>query len=344
MLLVLLLLFVVIALLAFMEERLLPLPRALLFAGAALVLALVAGFRPDDFDRDYDSYVALYRGRFDVTIEVTFMLIVTVIRTLYDSITLMFVVYALLALAVLYVAVRRLTDLWFLTLLMYVATYYLLHGMNQIRVGVAAGFFLLALPYLRSGARGKYALLALCAMLFHYSAGLLFCLAGFGTAPLKRWQVWGYAAIIPVAYLIYILHMDVLVMIPIPYIEEKLRLYQTLQSLGEWDEINVFNLVLLVKIAMTYYIFWYRKLIETYTPYVNILLKVEILSIAAFVSLYTLPVLAFRISELLGIVEIVLFPLIGYTIKPDVVGKLVVVSVAAILMVISIFYNQIVYV
>ena len=342
MLLLLLILFVGIGILAFVEERLSPTVRNMLFVVMVTTMALVAGLRPYDFDRDYSSYVDLYRNGFDVTMEVTFMCIVTFVQTVYDDVVLMFVIYALLGMLFLYLAIRRLTDLWFYSLLIYVGTYYLLHEMNQIRVGVASGLFLVALPYLKGGTRMKYAALAMCAMLFHYSAGILLFLVGFSFSSMKRWQVFFYAAIIPFAYIIYLLHLDILIMIPIPYIEEKLKLYQTLQDLGEWDTINVFNLVLLVRIGMTYFILWKRTLIEQYTTYVNILLKIEIISIAAFVSLYTLPVLAFRISELLGVVEIILFPLLCYTVKPAYVGKLVVTLVAVTFLFINIFYNSIV--
>ena len=45
-------------------------------------------------------------------------------------------------------------------------------------------------------------------------------------------------------------------MLPIPYIEEKMEIYRSLQEQGLWDEINVFNLVFLVKIVITYFLLW----------------------------------------------------------------------------------------
>lgn len=340
MLLLVFLVFAVLAILAFMEDRLTDLHKGVAFLVLITFMAMMVGLRPDDFDKDYSSYVSLYNNPYTYDIEVSFMFIAYLVRQLSDDVVLMFLIYAFLALIIHSFAVKRLTELWFLSLLMYAGTYFLLHGMNQIRVGVAAAIFLMALPHLKSGERKKYFLYAVCATLFHYSACILFFFSFFGFQPMKRWQYFFYLGVIPFAYMLYLAHVNILVTIPIPYFEEKLKIYQTLQEQeGKWTDINVFNLVLLTKIVIIYFLLWKSKLIHEHNEYGTVLLKIEVLSIAAFVMLYELPVLAFRICELLGIVEIILFPMLYYTVKPSWVGKTLVTVVATCLLLINIYYN-----
>lgn len=345
MILIIFFLFCVISLIAILEDRLGEEVRTPLFFAVGLILVFVAGLRPSDLDHDYMSYVSLYyRKEAEFTTEISFVFIANFVYYVLGNVVFVFLIYAFLSLALHMKAIRRLTSLWFLSLLMYFCNYYLLHGMNQIRVGVSAGLFLCAIPYLKKGDRWHYLLLAFCASLFHYTSAILLLLVGFGYSPFKKWQYYFYLSIIPLCYLLYLSHTNLLMAIPIPYIEEKLTVYQNLQKMGQWDEINVFNMVFLAKIAITYFVFWKHKLIAQYNPYVTVLLKFEILSLAAFIIFYELPVLAFRLSELLGVVEVILFPLVFYTIKPSIISKVIVVFISLVFLCIGIFFNQVIYV
>ena len=339
-----LLLFCLITFCVFIEERLMPYARLLLLVFIGCMMALVAGFRPDDVDHDYLNYVNLYGSSYDVTKELSFVAISYFVYYVFDDVVFLFLIYAVLGVLFQLLAIRKLTELCFLSLLVYLSNYYLLHGMNQIRVAVAAGFFLLSLPCLQNGSRLRFLLYVLCATFFHYTAGVLALLAFFSNQPFKKWQYIFYSSIIPLCYVVYFLNWDFLLALPIPYIEEKLEAYRYLQEQGLWDEINVFNLVFLGKVAITYFLLWKNELIARSNPYVPILLKIEILSLASFVLFYNLPVLAFRLSELLGVVEVILFPLIVYTIKPDYISKGIVCALAMFFLFIGIYYNQVIYV
>lgn len=338
-------LFVVLCSLALLEGRLTERTRLNALLVLAVVMAFAAGLRPDDVDHDYMTYVDMYYNSFSITTEISFIVIASFVELFFDDVTFLFLIYALISLAVHALAVKRLSHLWFLSLLVYLSNYYLLHEMNQIRVGVSAGLFLVALYCLGNEQRRKFLLFAFFATLFHYTAFVLFFFAFFDGKPFKKWQYYFYLSIIPAAYILYFLHISVLTSIPIPYFEEKLQLYQALQSSGGvWDEINVFNLVLLTKIAMTLFLLWKSSLIYEYNKYVYLLLKVEIISIAAWVVLYEMPVVAMRMNELLGVVEIALFPMLYYTVKPGWLGNLLVITVAGVLLFISLVYNSVIYV
>ena len=338
-------LFAVVCCLAFLEDRLTDRTKfnALLLLG--VFMALVAGLRPDDIDHDYVTYVEMYERSFAIDTEITFLIIASFVELFFDNVVVVFLIYAIISLSVHISGVKKLTSLYFLSLLVYISNYYLLHEMNQIRVGVASGFFMVALYYLGEADKRKYLLYALFATLFHYTACVLFLFAFFDGKPFKKLQYYFYLLIIPAAYVIYFLHISVITSIPIPYFEEKMRVYQIAQAGGGvWNEINVFNLVLLTKIAMTLFLLWKSSLVYEYNKYVYLLLKIEVVSIAAWIVLHEMPVVAMRMSELLGVVEIVLFPLLFYTVKPAWMGKVVVITVAGVLLFISLFYNKVIYI
>ncbi len=326
---------------AFVEEDLSVRTKVGLLFVLGLIMAFVAGLRPEGIDHDYNTYVDMYYRSFSITTEPTFLLIVSFVQFVCDDVVLMFLIYALLTMLVCARAIQKLTSLYALSLMYYLATFYLLHGMNQIRVAVAAGIFLLALPHLLEGNRKKYLLYILFATLFHYSASVLFFLVFFSGAPLKKWHIYLLALSIPFAYLIYFLKINLFVAVPIPYFEEKMLAYQRLQdSGGQWDEINVFNLVFLARIAIFYFLLWKNRLITECNKYAALLLKVEALALFAFVSLYVIPVLAIRLSELLAVVEVVLFPFLFYTLKPARYGRLLAVGVSLTLLLINLYYNK----
>ena len=135
MILIIFFLFCVISLIAILEDRLGEEVRTPLFFAVGLILAFVAGLRPSDLDHDYMSYVSLYyRKEAEFTTEISFVFIANFVYYVLGNVVFVFLIYAFLSLALHMKAIRRLTSLWFLSLLMYFCNYYLLHGMNQISV------------------------------------------------------------------------------------------------------------------------------------------------------------------------------------------------------------------
>ena len=59
--------------------------------------------------------------------------------------------------------------------------------------------------------------------------------------------------------------------------------------------------------------------------------------------LSAIPVMAFRVSEMICIVEIILYPLMVYTVRPAWLGKAGVTATTFLFFVISLFFNKILY-
>jgi len=315
----------------------------MLFFAVMLLLAFVVGLRPDDVDCDYSNYLAMYNNDTDITTEISFVLIAGLVRHLFDNVTIMFLFYALLSLSLKSFAIRKLTNLYFLTVLVFFSTSYILHDFNQIRAGVATGFMLLGIPYLRTGKRLYFLLFALLATLFHYSACILLFLVFLDYCPFKRYQYWLYGSIIPICYLFYFLHINVFYMVPIPYFEEKMEVYEELQHTVEAYEVNVFNLLILTKIIIAYFLLYFAPVIEKENKYFPALLKIDLLALGAFVLFTEVPIISFRINELLGVTEIILYPLIYYAFKPRWLSSLIVILMSFVLLMIYLFYNHYLY-
>ena len=123
--------------------------------------------------------------------------------------------------------------------------------------------------------------------------------------------------------------MDVLKMIPIPFIQQKLQIYEELMIYeGVGTEINVYNVIALARLFAYYMLLWkYDYLADKYR-YMPILLKVFCYSICAYVGLSFFPPVAMRVEELIAIVDCVLFPLLAVLIRPHWLGRILVMIYA----------------
>lgn len=325
--------------LSYIEE----IDRKIMFIYGLLVflMVLLAGFRPFGVDEDSMNYLALYYNPDSEMVEPSFFYICHFASQVFNSPRVLFVVYAMLSVCLKGVALVRLTRLWFLSLLVWTSHYYIMQDLTQIRVAVSTGFFLLAVYFLAEGKRWWYTLLIACATLFHFSSVILFFLLFLSNKKLTS-RARLILVLMPVsAYVAYIMKIDPVIMLPIPYIQNKIEVYETMRDIGfAGDEINVFNIAILLKLVIFYFLIWKYEIIEAYYKYLPIMLKIYALSLTAFAGLAFLPVLSFRVSELLGVVDILLIPMILYAVKPRYAGVTLVVLYAVGIFMLNVFYNE----
>ena len=306
-----------------------------------MFLFLLCAFRPGDSVNDYAAYVEMYKNTFKWNIEFSFTIIAWLVKhILGDNILFLFIIYAILGITIKFVAIRELTTLYFLSLAIYISDIYILHELTQIRVGVAAGFMLLCIKPIYEKNWGKFLVFSTCAIFFHTSALLILPLWFLTSHSINKYV---YASIIPIGYIFYFSQINLVEMaislIPIDYIHQKFEFYKHIQqNTKKFNEINVFNYVFLAKISIYYLLLWKERLLSRYNRYVVILLKIQAIALTSFVFFASMPTFSFRITELLGIVEIVTIPMMIYIIKPKWVGKICVVGVAFIVLLINIFY------
>ncbi len=308
-----------------------------------VLLITVAAFRPIGIDRDSLNYENLYRNNDSQLVELTFIWISNFVKRFFDDSRVLFVIYAILGVGIKLYAFPKLSKDLFLCLIVYLSNYYLLHDMTQIRAGVASGIFLLAMFYLASGKKIVYLLCTLIAILFHYSAIVLLPLIFLDNKPLSKRKRYLLISFVPFSYMIYFLNLNLVMILPVPYLQEKLEVYQRLNEKGILgDDINVFNVLFLIRVVVYLLLLYKYELISTYNRYSSLLLKVMGVSIVSFIVFYSLPVVSFRISEMLGIVDVILYVSIFYVFKPRYLSNIIVLFISLILLVINLYYNELI--
>lgn len=321
----------VIVVLAFFEDEEMQNRGWLLFA-LATVLTLFVAFRPEGIDKDYNSYLGYFNNPYSVSAsltEPTFKIINGLSRFL-NAPLLLFVIYAFLAVPLKVCAIKRLSPYWYLSILLWFAHLFLIQEMTQIRAAVSSGIFLFSLPYLGDAKRLKFALCLIASILFHYSAIVLIPLLMLGNKDLSRY--WRFLLVIlPITmYVFPFAGMDVLKLVPIPFLQQKLQMYEDLMVYegGVWADINIYNVVALARLFAYYVLVWKYDYLKDKYPYMPIMLKIFCYSICMYVGFSFLPPVAMRIEEFIAIIDCILFPLLAVLIRPHWLGRLLVVVYA----------------
>ena len=310
---------------------------AYLLLGALLVVA--AGFREIGIDPDSENYEYTFLHSDAASsevlerIEFSYLWISSFINLFTNDVHWLFLVYAFLGLTFKFIAFRRLTEFWFLPVVVYIGYYFIAHEMMQIRTGVLSGLFLLALYHRTEGRWLVAVLLILIGSFFHYSGFILLPLLFLSTEnmSLKRRLVW--FALIPASYIVFFLGINVMFSSDIPLIGNKIISYQSEEDIGKGvGYVNVFRPLHVFSIVLLAYLLFFYDSIVKQSKCFTLLLKVFILGLSVYQVFGFLPVLAQRLNMLLLTVSIPLYSYVYYTIRPNWVAVLVVILIAFVLL------------
>jgi len=305
-----------------------------LYAITALFLIVFCGVKDLGVDQDSIAYFNYYYNldsyALSLVAEPSFYFISEITRYLsYEKgLTYLFFVYAFLGVFAKFWGISRLTDLRWLTVLVYFSSYFLLHEFTQIRAGVACGLVLISTVYIRDRKLAKFLITIFVASLFHYSALLTFPLYLLGGGELDRKMKIIIASSVPAGLIFYNLSLDILYIIPIELVKIKVKIYMEAESL-RYVKLNVFNYVYLIKYFMLYVYLFFSDEIQKKNPYFPVMIKMYAISLFSYLALSFNSVFAMRISEMFGVVEIVLLPLLFYAIRPKTLGVAFIVAVSA---------------
>jgi hypothetical protein len=258
---------------------------------------------------------------------------------------LMFIVFAALGVSIKLIAIQQLSNFWLLSIAVYISFNFLYHEMIQIRAGVAAGFLLLCIKPIIERNLKVFALFTAIAISFHISSLLIIPLWFLNTKRINRNL---YILSLIVVYLAVISGLSLSKLIELIPIERVQILYQgyllgTTQGLHS-DKINLFSTIQLLKVSILLVLLLKVDTISRHSPFAILLVKINTLSVLSYAILSDIPVLAFRISQFLGVVEIITFPMIIYlfTERSRKIGYLVPLSVSSIFMGILLFYRNLI--
>ena len=187
--------FVFVALLSFCEKYITRYKWTIyIFIG--IVLILMAALKVVGNDDDSESYELAFLNYDDpfksLSIEYSFLLLSSIVYKFTSDVHGIFFVYALIGITAKFIAFKRMAKFLFLSLLVYISHYFILHDMIEIRVSVAAAFFMLAIKPLCDGEKRKAFVYICMAVFFHYSALILLFLLFFNNETdviLKIWEL-----------------------------------------------------------------------------------------------------------------------------------------------------------
>jgi len=309
-------------------------------------LFLFAAFRDGNAVRDYNNYVTAFNDPNWRNVEISFTIIVWIVKHIFfDNVLFLFVIYALIGVLLKTKAIKELTALCFLSLVIYISNFYILQELTQIRVGIAGGFLLLCIKPIYDRDFWKFLIFTGSAVFFHYSALVILPLWFLRGNSINKYF---YTAIIPLVYIIYFEHINLVELlnnfIPIATFNQRYREYKLLQELevGDFAKMNVFNLSFLARILIYYLILLKSELVYMKNRYANLLLKIEGFSLTSFILFSAMPVYASRINELFGVVEIILLPFMYYVFKPKLLSTFIVVLAGLCLLLINLFYIKLI--
>lgn len=322
------------------DER--PMVRWVVFTTLVVVLTLMAGLRPIGIDKDSWQYYAYYLGKFDDMVEYSFILISDIVRVAFGDVRGVFFIYALIAIPLKCYVFTKLSNEIFLLLGVYMSNFLILHDMTQIRVGAAMAFIFLGFYYLTQGRRWPCFFLILIATAFHVSAVLMLAILIFRNVELRSWHRIVLALIPFLALTSVFFDVNVSTLIPIEFIQSKLEVYEDLKEKGlvEAEKINIFNAAIMLKIAVYYFLLWKYDVVKPYCPYLTLLLKIFALSYVCLGVFNFLAVLACRINELFGFVEILMVPLIIHAISPKYVARVLLLIYMVGIFLLNVMYAE----
>lgn len=317
----------------------------MVYAVICIAMFLLVGFRPIGIDNDSDNYVvAIQNAGILEDYEPSFRFISWLTYDIMDSVRMLFVIFAFLSVTIKAFALIRISNLAFTSVVIWLSHFYLMHDATQIRVSVSIGLFFVGLYYLYKGNKKAYVLWILVSVLFHYSALLLLPIALLGNKPFNKTWLTLLLVIPLLGYIMAALHLDPLDFIPGEAFQQKKEAYDRARESGimNMDEINVFNVGYLLHVVIYYFFLLKREIISKHCPYFPLMMKLFGLSLICYTALSFLPVMAFRVSELFGSIEIILFPYLIYTVRPLWVGKVMIALYAFLMLSVDLFMNQII--
>ena len=194
--------------------------KTIVFICLAIVLITIAAFRGEGVDRDYSNYVSYFHEQDFLFVEPSFVLISIIIHFIVGPYPIfLFIFFAILGVSLKFIAIKQLTELWFLSLVIYISYFFILQDLTQIRAGVATSFLLLCIKPIKERNWKKFLLFSFLAFSFHYSALLIFPLWFLGGKSGRKWLFFS----IPISYLVYFSGINLITMIPVPFIQDKIQ-------------------------------------------------------------------------------------------------------------------------
>lgn len=320
---------------------------------SVIILALLAGFRAPDVARDYGQYQFAFdnindfvrddSGAYFTVFEPGFVALVFLFRQFfvqnYGVAIMVFFAFASVSLKTF--SFKKFALNPFLVLLLYYCHFFVLQEMTQIRIGFASSLFLVSLVFYFRKNYIAFVSIVLFAALFHYSA--IFYLVVLLLKPGKFNRVY-YTALIVLSFILAYVKIPLFGLVGnVDNLDAggKLNNYADIVDYGLADSINVFNVINLIKILVSlFFIFGISENKRIQDPKFIFFLKLNILSIFVLSFLSGVPLVAFRFSELFGLVSMFNIAYLAKYLPFKKFNIWIVLAIAAIIFYVNIIYGN----
>lgn len=217
-----------------------------------------------------------------------------------------FFVFVLIALLIKFHVILKYANYVFPVLMIYFASYFLLHEMTQIRIGLAGGLVMLSWFLYAEGHKSACFWLILFSSLIHYSAILAFCIYFLNTS---KPTLFFYGLIFSMFFTGVILNFDmknILISLKIPGVSDKISVYKNAEDSGFIIHVsNIYNSLFFIRVFVLGLFIYLSKYVEESSNY-NLFLKLYALSIGFYLLFSADPSISIRVSELFGIASVFL--------------------------------------
>ena len=303
-----------------------------------IILVMAATFRPSDMS-DYQNYEYIFRTGENERMEPGFMGLVHFLGSFVSEPRFFFACFAILSIGIRLKAIQKLSPSISLSLLIYLSNVFVLHDMIQIRCAIASSLALFAFKYIYERKVKQFVLTCGLALLFHYSAALILPLWFFNV---HKPQKIFFLSLIPASYVLAItgnLVGSYVQYVPIEAVQEMWEIYNYSTQNGLDEGVNIFNILHLFRCAICMFLCYNIDYISKYNEFAILLVKIYVASLVSFILFSDISAFAFRISEFLQVVEILLLPMLVYKFKQRFIGKLVVVMIGFVFLGLTIMYH-----
>jgi len=313
-----------------------------------IVLITIAGLRPIGLDRDslnYNYLINSYKGFSNIDIsreEPLFWIIAEINRVLFrGSFRSFLMIFAILGITIKLYAIKKLSVKPFLSIIIYILLYFILHEMTQIRQGVACGIFLLSIPDILNKNFKSYLLKIILATMFHYIAIVLipFYFLNPKNINCKLYIILPFVGLIFHFLPNFVLGVIELIAQILPFFMRfKINFYLNALQIGLHDEINIINIYYTTLIII--YTFSLLNISKFRFEYDILYLKFIGWMLFSFYFFSSIPLISFRLSELLGNVIILFFPSLIFIFKNKLFLTVIVIYYCLLTFINNVFFDK----
>ncbi|MDA3616407.1 EpsG family protein [Polluticaenibacter yanchengensis] len=319
-----------------------------------LLLILFVGLRGDDVSVDDPNYRIAFdsvESPIDYFInfsewtffEPFYYLIPSIVKLFFTKYyTIIFLVYAFTSISLKFNSIKKYTDLFYPSLLVYFSFLFFLHDFTQIRASVAGSLMLFSLRYVKNRELPKFLLTIIISCFFHYSSLVFFPIYFISTTNSKK-----------VIYIILLCLSIIISFIDTSFILNSLPLemsvltnkaenYRNLAEQGFLTDLNKFNTNIIIFTLLSFFYLLKIDFLKTKNEYAIICIKIQVLALFLFQILSSIPAIAFRVSELGYTVTIITIPFVMYFTKNKLLSFFILLLICIILFYLNIFKHNLI--